>query len=160
MEPNLPEANPDITKWEYHLSPDYKDGLCNLAVSAHGSLGKNMKIVIHLLCCYIQTPKGLRPWSCGLTWMLDIGWERVFSLWANYPQFHDPSLTIKPLNGKEQLEANSVQGYSGPSNYWWSDFWTMLKSPVQCMLRVCEIAFQTPNGPCKDNIVWKPKALH
>ncbi len=26
-------------------------------VSAHGSLGNN--IVIHLLCCYIQTPMGL-----------------------------------------------------------------------------------------------------
>ena len=40
-----------------------KEGSWNWGVSAHGSLGKNIKIVIHLLCCHIQTYIKPSLWS-------------------------------------------------------------------------------------------------
>ena len=30
----------------------------------------------------------------GLTWMMYIEWQRLFSLWANIPQFHDLFLDV------------------------------------------------------------------
>ncbi len=51
----------NICKNNFLSRESHKDQSQNWGLSAHGSLGKNMTIVIHLLCCYIKTPMGIRP---------------------------------------------------------------------------------------------------